>query len=607
MKPGFPAGPSLLWKLLLSTALIITLVFAATAWFVEDETLRAMNADLQIGMRAGFRAYESLWKARSDSLRSISAVLSNMPDVRAAFQTGDGATIRDSAAEIWSKASQSDAFFVVTDPGGRVIASLGGPASSGDLDIVKAAAKRFPAQSAGFSVLSGNLFELVITPVYVQSGLEGTSLLNVLVAGFLVDQPLADDLKRRTAGSDFVFRAKGIAVISTLPRAATQAIATRSWDQRDPRRIDVPGGAFAVLSNPLADISGRAIGDVLMVRSYAPVLNSIARLQRHFIWIWGTAILAAALMSSLIARRILRPVQDLDRAASRIADQDYTVRVPESGNDELGRLARTFNQMSASIRQASEELIRQERLNTIGRLAGSIVHDLRNPLASIYGGAEMLVDGELNEQQTQRVARNIYRSSRVINELLQELAEVSRGRMQAPEVCPLGEIAAASVAAQEAFAEQQNVTIRVDIPGGLEVLVERGRMERVFINLIGNAVEAMSDGGAIRIAAERDGESVVTRIRDSGPGIPRDIRSRLFQPFVSGGGNGLGLGLALARQTVRAHGGDLWLTQDSEPGACFCLRLPLARAERSTHGEPPARDSLLEASRVAHPGGPIEL
>ena len=83
--------------------------------------------------------------------------------------------------------------------------------------------------------------------------------------------------------------------------------------------------------------------------------------------------------------------------------------------------------MCASIQDAREELIRQERISTIGRLSSSIVHDLRNPLASIYGGAEMMMDGDLSEAQMHRVAGNIYRSSRAINDLLQELVDVSRG------------------------------------------------------------------------------------------------------------------------------------------------------------------------------------
>jgi signal transduction histidine kinase len=525
-----------------------------------------LTRDLQGAVQSGFESYEALWKERADSLRSIGTVLSTMSDVRAAFQTNDRATIRDTAGEIWSRISQSSAIFLVTDPQGKVIASLGGlPIEGGELEAVRSASARFPAQAQGFSVQNGALYELVITPVYVQTN-AGPGLLNVLVAGFPVDEAVAASLKRRTGGSDFIFRAPGARTVSTMRAEQTEAITAQYSRASHTKQIAVPGAEFAVLGSPR---------DLLMVRSYEPVRSGIRSLQRQLIGIWGTAIVAAALMSSLFARRILRPIQLLDQAAARIAEQDYSARVPEAGGDELARLGRTFNQMSASLQEARGELIRQEQLSTIGRLASSIVHDLRNPLAAIYGGAEMMVDGELNAQQTQRVAQSIYRSSRAIKDLLQELVDVSRGRMQAPEACALWEIVGAAVDSQRPLAEQQNVTIEAAIDPAFEVLLERGRMERVFLNLVSNALEAMPGGGAITIAAERSEGQVVVRVSDTGPGIPKEIRDRLFQPFVTARRNGLGLGLALSRQTVLAHGGELWVEDSAAAGACFCVSLPV--------------------------------
>jgi len=402
--------------------------------------------------------------------------------------------------------------------------------------------------------------------------------LNVLVAGFLVDQTLAEDLKARTGDSDFIFQVAGTPVISTMAENATSAILTRYRPVPGVQRIEAPADVDA-LSSPLNDIAGQRIGDLLIVRSYQPVRNRVEMLQRRLLWIWGTAILAAGLVSYLIALRILRPVRELDRAAARIAGQDYSARVPESGSDELGRLARSFNQMSASIQDAREDLIRHERIDTIARLATSIIHDLRNPLAAIYGGAEMLVDGELNEVQMRRVAQNIYRSSRVIKDLLQELSDLSRGRMQTAERCSLEEVVGAAVEAQRPMAEQQRVTIEMNIDPAIELPLERARIERVFVNLINNALEVMPDGGAITVVAATAGDEVTVRVSDTGPGIPAEIREQLFQPFTSAGKNGLGLGLALSRQTVRAHGGDLWSEDGNSRGACFCVRLRMAASD----------------------------
>jgi signal transduction histidine kinase len=274
----------------------------------------------------------------------------------------------------------------------------------------------------------------------------------------------------------------------------------------------------------------------------------------------------------------VEPVKELDRAAAEVGRQNYDFRVREVAPDELGRLARTFNAMCASIQAARAELIRQERISTIGRMSSSIVHDLRNPLAAIYGGAEMLVDTELSPPQVKRLAANIYKASRRIQELLQDLVNVSRGKATAAETCRLKDVIAAAVDASAQTAESQSVAIHVDVPDSIELPLERARVERVFLNLIGNALEAMPSGGEIRITGSTDQESSVVRVEDTGPGIRPEIRGRLFEPFVSAGKkNGLGLGLALSRQTVLDHGGDLWV--EDGPGARFAIRFPFRRQE----------------------------
>jgi signal transduction histidine kinase len=569
-----PHTPSLLWKILLSVALAVTILLAAAGLIVRNQARAVLSDNLRAELDGSFRAYEALWQSRADTLRSVSLVLSTMSDVRAAFHTNDRATIRDTAAEIWGKVSQSGALFLVTDPAGEVIASLGGGDVLGThLDAVRAAAARFPSQAEGFAVEAGKLYELVVTPVYVQAQ-QGSALLNVLVAGFPVDQNVAGDLKQRTGGSDFVFVAQGVPLASTLPAAESSEIA-KMWHRGGQLKdIETATDRVAVLGTPLRSIEGAPAGDLLIVHSFAAITRGINALQKRLLLVWAAAILAGLAFSALLAHRILKPIRQLDDAAALIARQEYAARVPEGGNDELGRLARTFNDMCQSIQDARQELIRQERISTIGRLSSSIVHDLRNPLASIYGGAEMMMDGALSEAQMQRVAGNIYRSSRAVNDMLQELVDVSRGRMQAPELCRLSEVIEAAVDAQTSTADQQGVTITADLDSAIEIPLERARMERVFLNLISNALEVMPDGGRIKITVQQNCRDVVIRIDDTGPGIPAGVRARLFQPFVTASRNGLGLGLALSRQTALDHGGDLWAEDSAERGARFRLRLP---------------------------------
>ena len=297
---------------------------------------------------------------------------------------------------------------------------------------------------------------------------------------------------------------------------------------------------------------------------------------------WIAAMLAGFTLTYLLARRLLRPVEVLGQAAAEIGKGNYDVRVPVQGHDEIGRLAETFNSMCASIRKGREDLIRQERISTIGRLSTSIIHDLRNPLAAIYGGSEMLVDAELSPEQVRRLSGNIYRASRQVQDLLQELADVTQGRGHAREICRLREVILAALEPLNATAESQGVSVRIEVPEEVELPLDRSPMERVFQNLIGNAIEAMPDGGTVSVLADRHDAEVIISVEDTGPGIPAPIASQLFQPFVTAGKkNGMGLGLALSRKTVISHGGDLWSegkpgSEGKHGGARFVMKLPVS-------------------------------
>ncbi len=584
---------SLLWKILLSTSVAITLLFGVTGWIVEKDVLETTSRSIDGEVQASFQAYQSLWRSRADKLASVSLILSTMSDVRAAFGTGDPATIRDTASELWSTASEN-ALLLVTDPKGRVIASVGmlpEPAAWRELDVVPEAARRFiqPAsgftlrdqQATGFMVKAGNLYQIAVTPVYVQSG-HGLALLNVLVAGYQVDHLVAQGLKESTGGSEFLFLSGGRVIASTLNARATgeltRAVALRAAN-RDAGRIRDGVSEYAPLHTPLTDIQGRPIGELWIFRSFENARQQLAVLRRNVVVLGLFVMLAGLGLTYLLARRIVQPVEKLDRAAAEVGRQNYAYRVTVDSRDELGRLAETFNNMCASIQNAREELIHQERISTIGRLSSSIVHDLRNPLAAIYGGAEIMMDTGIAPPQLKRLASNIYRASRRIQELLQDLVNVGRGKTEGAEMCRLCEVAAAAHDSLASATDARSVSVTLAIPDSIELPLERARVERVFVNLIDNAVEAMPAGGAIRVSALAEREAVLIEVADTGPGISPEILERLFQPFVSSGKkNGLGLGLALARQTILDHGGDMWVQSDPGRGARFFIRLPLSRA-----------------------------
>ncbi len=568
---------SLLWRILVSTSLAVTAVFALTGWMVQRYAAAVSEHSLEEEIRTSLQAYESLWSAKVHNLTEIGRIMSSMSDVRAAFTTGDQATIRDTAEQLWSQISDENASFLVVDPAGKVITSLGGsPEFSVNPNLIQAARMKFPKQVSGYATRGTHLYYVVLTPVYVQTQNE-QGLLDILLIAFDIDNKLAYELKRSTHGSDFVFLSSNAVIAGTLPGIRASDLRSGLNGPSRVRRMELLGQDHLLLSTGLRDAAGRPVGELFVIRSFARPQATLVGLRRNVAVFWTAGIIVALGLTYVLSRRVLKPVRHLDRAADEVTRRNYDYRVPVETDDELGRLAMAFNQMCDSIQRARDDLIRQEQISTISRLSSSIVHDLRNPLAAIYGGAEMLVDAELSSEQQRRLAANIYSSSRRIRELLQELLDVSRAKNKPVETCKLIDIVGSAREGLIRSAELQSVSITIDIPENVDVLVSRDRLERVFVNLISNALDAMPDGGEVQISGRRNAGQVIVLVKDSGPGISEEAWPNLFRPFASfGKKNGLGLGLALSRQSLLDSRGDLWVEKRSTPGAIFKMRLPIA-------------------------------
>ena len=166
----------ILTRLWLSTALLLTIIFGSAAWLVLRSAEEAASLSLNDEVKSSFQAYESVWRAQREMLEATSQIISSLPNVRAAFNTHDVETIRETGTDVWETVKQKTepgSFFIVTDPNGKRIASLGIAASPATLPsewtVVARVRDRFPKQLSGYLVQEGNLLQLVLTPVYVDS------------------------------------------------------------------------------------------------------------------------------------------------------------------------------------------------------------------------------------------------------------------------------------------------------------------------------------------------------------------------------------------------------------------------------------------------------
>lgn len=233
-------------------------------------------------------------------------------------------------------------------------------------------------------------------------------------------------------------------------------------------------------------------------------------------------------------------------------------------------------------RQANPQRV-NDMLEHQDRLTVSCLHDLQNPLATIYASAEMLTEVDTSLPQVKRLGTNIYRAACRMREILADLTNEARGKGPPASLSDLREIIDHAWEAALTGIDSCTVQFILDMPAHLEMPLIRSRVERVFFNLFTNAIQAMAAGGAIRVSARSTGDWVRIEVEDTGPGIPKKIRGRLFGFFVTADKeNGLGLGLAVSRQTIVDHGGDMWV----EPalGARFVIRLPHSPPRR-THAD----------------------
>lgn len=236
------------------------------------------------------------------------------------------------------------------------------------------------------------------------------------------------------------------------------------------------------------------------------------------------------------------------------------------------RLEELVRDRTAELEAAHEELLRKERLATLGQLAGSIAHELRNPLGAVRNAAyflklEMKEVTPLMQKHLSIIEEEVISSDRIIQELL----EMSRGREPQRERLDLAQL---METARNRFRIPEGITCALELEEpGFDVMADRDQMVQVLGNLLVNAAQAMAGRGGIRIAARTSGDYDEILVCDSGPGVRDEDRERIFEPLFTTKVKGTGLGLPICREIVGRHGGMLDLVP-SDGGAAFRIRLP---------------------------------
>jgi two-component system, NtrC family, sensor kinase len=277
---------------------------------------------------------------------------------------------------------------------------------------------------------------------------------------------------------------------------------------------------------------------------------------------FALAIALALAVGGYLMRSISRPVAALRAGAVKIGSGDLSARVGLRGDDELAELAGVFDRMAEDLGRHQAELLEAHRLASIGQLASGVAHEINNPLGVMLGYLTLLRrDAAIGEREELRILEDETRQCQAIVAGLLDLARPPR--LQRSDV-DLGELARDATDRLTESGRSEGVTVRVRDSAPVQVSADEGKLRQIVMNLVGNAVEAVREGGAaapeVTISWERRGERAALHVDDRGPGISADVRARLFEPFFTTRARGHGLGLAIARTLARAHGGDIVLT-----------------------------------------------
>jgi len=238
----------------------------------------------------------------------------------------------------------------------------------------------------------------------------------------------------------------------------------------------------------------------------------------------------------------------------------------------VSRRLREFNH------QYVREVIQAERMALVGRFASSIVHDLKNPLTIIGLAAEMACEPDAPPDARRGAMERINKQVERITGMVNDILEYTRGPAGVADLNPedYGAYARSILEELQREVSMRGVQLRSpEPPPTVKLALNPPRLNRVFYNLILNAVEEMPQGGAINVHFEVDEQEVVTHIADTGEGIAPEIIDRLFEPFATfGKSRGTGLGLSICQRILEEHGGRIWAVNRPEGGAIFSFALP---------------------------------
>jgi signal transduction histidine kinase len=563
-------------QLFFATLLIIVGLTGALLLIIHKAIGKGVTNQVREGTQTSLRAFENVQKQRGRELARSTAILAELPTLKALMTTQDPLTIQDGSETLW-KLAGTDLFVLARN----------------DQSVVAVHAARHPwKQSAAQNDLrgtiergaeadwwydEGRLYWVFVQPITEGMG-NNSEALGLLAVGYEVDSSIAEELGL-ASGNLLAIAASDAIVASTLPQADQDGLQSRLRDHTlPPHSADFP---LATDHYAFSSVDVRA-ADSVLVRCYvlmplAPVKLFIQRLDRTILVLGACAVLFGGLLFGFVARTVTRPLDNLVAGVRALAEGDFSYSITPKGSSEVAELGTSFSRMRDDLLTLQKQRIETERLSAVAEAASSISHDLRHYLAAVVANAEFLYEADELKLNRAEIYGEIKTASDQMIDLIDSFRELSSQRNAiVREPASLDQIIRRAMEAINARAEFRNVRVTLRASGGMDGLLDPKKLERVFFNLILNGCEATRNAsGRVELEAQGEAAYFAVRVKDDGAGIPFAVRDTLFDPFVSCGKvNGTGLGLAIVSKIVEDHGGAVSVEASTGAGTVMLVRFP---------------------------------
>jgi two-component system NtrC family sensor kinase len=435
------------------------------------------------------------------------------------------------------------------------------------------------------------------------------SLLGVLYAGKLINRnyKIVDKIKDtvyqavkykgKDIGTATIFQGDLRISTNVMSEDQTRAIGTRVSEQVHEQvlvkglpwidRAFVVNNWYIAAYEPIRDIRDKIVGILyvgILEEKFTDMRN---RTTAIFLGIAFGGMIVALIVSSFLAKGISQPIRRLIFASRQWADGKLDYRVESTQKDEIAKLAETFNLMASSLKERDERLkehtaqqiMKSERLATLGQLAAGVAHEINNPLGAILMYSNLSLEeietGDPRRKNLEKVAAEAMRCKNIVRGLL----DFARQSEPSVEEADVNEILRRTLSMLQNQAQFQNVSITTRLCTSLpEAVMDSGQIQQVFTNIILNAAEAIDEKGEVAITTRtsEDGRFIEIEFADTGCGISEENIEKIFDPFFTTKevGRGTGLGLAVSYGIIARHRGTIEVK--SNPGeTAFIVRLPL--------------------------------